>query len=198
MEPSKAARSFRIFRATARLGFAVAVAMAAGTALAQSLPELQITAPSDGTVVVPGQILMISVQSPAAVSFPNGVAIIGSNPLGGAGPVAALPYTFSLTIPANTNPGAYGLTAFGVDSTGVLAESSVTLQIEPANAPVLISVQPAQAVLAAIGSSVSVHVKATFADSSTADVTESANLSFLSAAPTVATVDAERAADGHR
>ena len=92
------ARSFRISRAAAVFAFAVAIAIVAGAAVAQNSPELQITAPSDGTVAVPGQTLTISVQSAAGVSFPNGVGIIGSNPLGAAGPVTAPPYNFLLIV----------------------------------------------------------------------------------------------------
>ncbi len=180
---SKVAKSIRIVRAAAAFALAIAIAISARSAMAQ---ELQITSPTTGTTAVPSQTVTITVQVAAGASFPSGVSIIGSDPLGGAGPVTVAPYSLSLTIPAGTAPGPYIITAIGIDSTGALTASTpITLQIEPASAPTSINVLPTQVVLSAIGASASLHVIATFPDSSTADVTEDTNMSYTPADPTI-------------
>jgi hypothetical protein len=182
---------FRVCRVLVRFATTIAIATAVGTAFGQpKLNELQITAPADGSTAALGQTLDVAVQVARGVSFPDGVGIVISDSLGGAGPVTAPPFTFSLPIPANASPGAYRLTAIGLDSKGALAASQpVTVHIEPATAPVQISVQPTQVLLPALGATMSLRVVATFADNSTANVTESTNMFYTSADPTVATAD---------
>jgi hypothetical protein len=180
------AEAFPFARVAAALMFTSAIAAFACAALAQPSPtpspELQITSPANNSTANPGQTLTITVNTLNGASFPNGISLWGSIPLGAAGVnTSGPPYTFSLTIPTTAPPGAYLITAIGNDSTGTTTGAQITIQVEPASTPTAINVQPSQVVLSAIGAAFPLLVIATFSDGSTEDVTDSANVSYTSA-----------------
>jgi hypothetical protein len=104
---------------------------------AQSPAALIIVSPSAGRMIQPGQAVAISVHV-ASGTYPYGVGILGQDPLGSAGPntVVGSTVSFTLTVPANTPPGPYEITAAAADSTGALASSEpVTIDVERADIP---------------------------------------------------------------
>jgi hypothetical protein len=68
------------------------------TAVPQAKPVLQITEPSAGSIVNPGQTLTVKVTSPTPGLFPE-VDLTGENPIGFAGTISLLPGELSVQIP---------------------------------------------------------------------------------------------------
>jgi hypothetical protein len=153
---------------------------------------LQITSPADGTIVGPGQTIAVVVTLGPGSSFPSGIGILGDVPLGGAGPALTPPFSFSLTIPINTSPRRYTITAVGRDASDQLVMSPpIGIQVEKAVAIVKLQVQLTQMTLHSIGHQLPIMVNATFSDGSTADVTGSGNTACASSNSGVATVDVD-------
>src|SRR5579862_1085917 len=89
--------------------FAVGLIFCSSFALSQTQPLLQITSPATGTIVSPGQTVVISVAADSSIS---GISVTSNTAAGFAqGPDAS--GQFSLTIPANTPIGQYQVTALG-------------------------------------------------------------------------------------
>ncbi len=90
---------------------------------------LQITSPASGTVVFPGQVVIISVGADPSVS---NIAILAQDPLGFSQATNGQPLQFQLSIPSNTTIGSYDVSALGTaaDGSGV-ASPSISLQGQP-------------------------------------------------------------------
>jgi hypothetical protein len=74
-------------------------------------PMLNITSPASGVTIAPGEVLNISVS--ASGTF-EGVGVdAGPYPFPDAPALAAPPYQFSVTLPADMAPGSYYITAWG-------------------------------------------------------------------------------------
>jgi hypothetical protein len=150
--------------------------------LAQSPASLTIVSPSAAGAIQAGKALEISVQV-AAGKFPNGVAIIGQDPLGATGPNAVVGSTVSFTITpsADTPPGPYEITAVGIDSTGTFASSKpLTVDVERADIPATVSVDPASVSFRYAGDTFPLTVIGTFPGGKYADLTHSTKLIFSS------------------
>src|SRR6266851_4875892 len=168
----------------AALLFLPLLALAQGTQ-----PQLQITSPSDGTLIAPGQTITIVATLSQGTSFAVGVVIVGEDPLGTSGLLTNAPYQFSLTIPNNSRPGGYQIVALGCTTPGVIVASSpVTIDVERPGAPVQLLAEPSQIQFESQGQQVPVRVTAKFSDGTMADVTRSSNITFSSSNATVATV----------
>ncbi len=102
------------------------LAFAALPCLAQS-NLLQITSPASGTVVHPGQVVVISVSADPSVSH---VAIMGEDPLGFSQTTNGQPLHFQLTIPSNTTIGSYNVTAMGSADRSLVASAPISLQVD--------------------------------------------------------------------
>lgn len=149
---------------------------------------LVITAPTAGTVVRPGQLLTVKVT--ATGTYPTGVAIVGGSPtLTSQGFQSGPNLTFSVTIPQRAKPGPFRISAVGANSAGALVTSEkVVLNVERAETPQSISVEPARIQFDFIGDSLSVDVYGTFADGSELLMTDSSLLQISSTDPKVAIV----------
>lgn len=151
---------------------------------------LVVTAPTNGTVVAPGQTITVSVTVKSG-TYPNGVAIIGGQvdgPMVTAGPLSGSSLSFSVTIPANANPGLLSITAGGTDSSGTLDSSaSVTLDVERTDTPVSLRVDPPSMHFAYLGQSLPLTVIGVYADGSWHGLTQSSILQISSTNTAVAT-----------
>lgn len=148
---------------------------------------LQITSPTDGSTVSPGQSLTVNVSASGAFQQ---VLVVGWSPIGFSDPLAAPPYQFTVQIPTNIQPGHYQLTADGVTTTGIETSSDpINIDIERPDAPISLSVQPSRLKLS-LGDAGYLRVIGTFSDGTTADLTLSTLTSYRST-PSVATVTSQ-------
>ncbi len=155
---------------------------------AQGATPLAITSPGNGTVVMSGQALPVTVIVRSG-TYPSGMVVIAQNPLGAAGPVTGSPATFYLTPPANTPPGTYSITAVAANASGVIVTSaSVTVDVERVDTAAAISVQPMTANLRFVGDTLPLSVTGTFTGGMLVDMTQSSKLTITSENPNVATV----------
>jgi len=179
----------RHLRRLAQWAIAGAVSLFTITAMTAT-PPLAITSPVEGATVIAGSPVAIAVTVVSG-SYPSGVAIIGQDPLGATGlqPVIGSTMTFSLTIPANTAPGSYTVTAVALSSAKALVSSvPVNVSVERADSPTALSVYPPAVYLDAVGSALPLTVMGTFAEGVTTEVTKSTRLTATSENTNVATV----------
>lgn len=170
--------------------FVAAVAIASVCAAQQNPPLLQITSPIDGTIVNPGQVVTVSVTSPASASF-SGLAVIGEKPIGFSNVQTSVPAQFSLTIPTDINCGPHALTAVGTTTSGQNAGSTpVQVDVERPDMPTAINPQIPQLSFKALGEQFPLVLLGTFSDGSILDVTESSYVTYSSGNTAIATVDA--------
>ena len=159
-------------------------------AAAQSPAALIIVSPSAGRTIQPGQALAISVHV-ASGTYPNGVGIAGQDPLGFAGPSPVVGSTVSLTltVPANTPPGPYLVTAAASDSTGALVSSKpFTLDVERADFPTALLVDPTSVKLRFVGDTTPLTIRGIFPGGPKVYLTHSTKLIFTSENTGVAVV----------
>ena len=170
--------------------FVAAVAIASVCAAQQNAALLQITSPIDGAIVNPGQVIAVSVTSPANASF-SGLAIIGEKPIGFSNVQTSVPAQFSLTIPTDINCGPHALTAVGATTSGQnVGSTPIQVDVERPDMPTVINPQIPALTLKALGEQFPLVMLANFSDGSVLDVTESSYMTYSSANTSVATVDA--------
>jgi hypothetical protein len=153
-------------------------------------PPIVITSPVEGTTVMAGKPVAISVNITSG-SYPAGIAIIGQDPLGDADiqPVSGSMMHFSLMIPANTPPNSYAITAVGMSTRGELVTSApVNIQVEGADKPTFLVIYPASIAFAVAGDTTEPTVVAQFTGGSSLEVTHSSRLVIRSEDPTVAVI----------
>ncbi len=102
MTPMRVENPFLTVRRTILLAAATVTLLAFRVGLAgQTQPALQITSPSDGSVVAPGQTISVSVSSPSNTAFKQ-VFVIGEQPLPNSSMATSAPASFSILIPQGT------------------------------------------------------------------------------------------------
>ncbi|MGH7141153.1 MAG: Ig-like domain-containing protein [Minisyncoccia bacterium] len=148
---------------------------------------ITIAAPTNGTVVSPGQTVPISV-SPAALS--SHIWVFAQTPLPGV-VLGSSPGAFTLTIPTTMPLGQYTLTATYVDSGGTVTYSSpVNLDVETSAAVAALNISPSPINFSAVGDYIPLQVSANMTDGGTIDITHSTRTTYTSANSDIATVDA--------
>jgi hypothetical protein len=168
----------------------VPLALATVCAGQQSQPLLQITSPTAGTVVNPGQTMTVAVTSPASASFSQ-VAVIGEDPIGFSSIATSVPAQFSFTIPTDIACRTYMLTAVGTTASGQSAESAtILIDVERPDLPTSLSALLPGITFEAQGEQSPAVILATFSDGSVLDVTESSNVAYSSSNTSIAMVDA--------
>lgn len=156
---------------------------------AQTPPALQITAPSDGSLVIPGQTISVSVTSPAGISFKQ-VFVIGWQPLPTSTMANSVPAQLSLVVPQKIALGKYFLTAWGATAGGeVLGSSPLNIDVERADLPNRLTFEQRTVIFVSQGEQRPLRVRGTFSDRGYFDVTRSSNLAFSSSNTSIATVD---------
>ena len=173
--------------ATVILGFLIPTTICASP---QGQPTLQITSPSAGTVVNPGQTLTVNITSPTPSAF-SGAALVGDNPLGFVGTISALPGQISVTIPSSQiDCGSYFLTVFGTPTSGRGPVSAIVrLDVERPDFPLTISATLPTIIFDFAGEQIPLELFAGFADGTTLSVTASSYVTYSSSNTAVATVD---------
>ena len=177
----------RVFQLKPRIVALAVFLLGAGSALRAQ--TLQITSPADGTVVSPGQVVVVTVAASGAQfnmvtllarSFPNGNVLTSS------------PYEFSIQIPSDNRLGRFVFTASGTTGPGqVFYSDPISIDVERPDAPISLSVNPSILTNMSVGNQSYIRdVQATFADGSTLNVENSDLTSFECDTPAVATVDA--------
>jgi uncharacterized protein YjdB len=189
MTPMRVENPFLTVRRTILLAAATVTLLAFRVGLAgQTQPALQITSPSDGSVVNPGQTISVSVSSPNNTAFKQ-VFVIGEQPLPSSSMATSAPASFSISIPQDTRPGKYMLTAWGTTTANQLRASSITVDVERTDLPTSLTANKTQVSLRSEGQPLPLRISGKFADGSVVDVTASSNLAYTSSNTSVATVN---------
>lgn len=178
------------------LGMA-AVLLSTGAGAQARSNALVITSPANGTVVAPGQTITVSITVNSG-TYPGGVVVVGGEdggpgvmeaPSSGPSPVSS-PSTvsISITIPTNAFPGKFGITATGVNPSGVLQGSfEVVLDVERTDSPVSLRVDPPSFHIQQ-GQTLQLSVTGVYADGSWHGLTHSSSLQMTSSNTAVVTV----------
>jgi len=158
----------------------------------QALPALQITSPPDGTTVVPGDSVTVSVKI-APQSNITAVVVIGSGPIGYSETKTLTPLQFTLSfsvkIPTNTQPGRYRLFSSGVGLGTAVDSAPIILNVERADPLVQLHVEPTQIAFERAGQEMPLRVIGTFANGAIADLTRSSRTSYSSNGSNIAVVN---------
>lgn len=169
----------------------MAISISGGLLMAQ--PALTITSPKNGTVVNPGQILDVTVETWPPGAF-RSVIVIGDDPIGLSDALGMPPYRFSLKIPLHVRPRQYTITANGFTEPGRGTNSEpVAIQVEHPGIPLSLTAEPGVLVFQYVGDECAVAAIGRFADADRVDLEESTYTTYVSDALKVATVTA----DGH-
>ena len=182
--------SFLVASRTSLLATTTVTLLAFSLSLAgQTQPALQITSPSDGTVVTPGQTISVSVSSANNTAFKQ-VFVIGEQPLPTSTIANSAPAQFSMLIPQGTRPGKYVLTAVGTTTANqVQPSAAVTVDVERADLPTSLTANKTRVSFDSQGERAPLRISGKFADGSVVDVTASSNLAYTSSNTRVATVN---------
>src|SRR5258708_21811035 len=162
-------------------------------ATAQQTPVLlQITAPTDGTIVAPGATISVTVSSPANVAF-TGVGVIGESPIPLTNSATAVPAQLPGTIRPTISLRTYALTAMGTASAGQDVESDpVEIDVERSDLPTSLSALLPRIIFQAQGEASPITLVAKFSDGAAPDVTESSRVTYTSSSTASAPVDETR------
>ena len=169
----------------------IAVPSLASAGSAQQNPALmQISSPADGAVVNPGQVVSVTVASPAGVTLAD-VGVVGEDPIGIVGEATSMPAQFSVTIPADIACRTYMLTALAGTAAGLKASVTIQIDVERPDLPTSIAPLLPQIIFDAPRDDFPIKMLGTFGDGSILEITESSKVAYSSSDPEVATVDAE-------
>jgi|HubBroStandDraft_6_1064221.scaffolds.fasta_scaffold40871_3 hypothetical protein len=148
---------------------------------------LQITSPLSGTIVYPGQVVIVSVSADPSVS---NIFVEGEHPLSFWNPIRGQSLQFQSTIPSDATIGSYDVTALGNAADGSLAASpQISLQVDTPYPAAISGTEPDVLRMSAPGEITPLHVMGTLPDGSQADITHSLQMSYSSENPQIATVD---------
>lgn len=154
--------------------------------IAQGLPALQITSPSSGTVVSPGQTIAVTVTVSPGASVAE-MIIIGEDPIGFSQVLTSSPYQFTLQLPTIIRAGSYKLTASATGSLGEDLESApITVDVEPAGAVTSLRVEPTMIQFSFVGDQMPLRVIGTV--QTAIDLTRSSKVTYASQNAAVAVV----------
>jgi hypothetical protein len=155
--------------------------------LLSAQPALQITSPANGTVVNPGQTLVVRVTASGGPF--QAVWLNTSLPEGPPNVLTTAPYDFTIQIPPNTRPETYTLKASGVIGPGQGTRSQlVQIRVEPPTSPAGWKVSPST-ITVWPGKHVKLEVTGKFASGPPLDMTYSTLTEYSTADPAIATID---------
>jgi hypothetical protein len=172
-----------------RFATIVGAALAIGRPCAAQPPKLlQITAPAARTIVNPGQIVKVTVTSPANVGFET-VEVISSRD-GSLSVATSLPAELSARIPRDSDCGRYLVSVHGRTVSGQLVSAYLELDVERPDAPTELSfLNDWRQLELRVGEDFHLNVLATFGDGSILEVTDSSHVTYRSSNTRVATID---------
>ena len=173
------------------MALVVAVFAWSGNSSAQAMPVLlQITTPTEGTVVHPGQTVTVVVAPISGDSFTS-VLVKGPYPFSMSPPVSASPYQISLPVPQKIAAGKYAITAYGARSSQNAGMSKpIHLDVEPGTPIASMRVDNPTIIFKQARDKIPVRVWGTFSEGSTMEITKSSGITDSSGNPDIATVDA--------
>src|SRR5712692_2646225 len=117
----------------------------------QTQPALQITSPTDGTIVAPGQTISVNVTAIGNISFKQ-VFVIGQQPLPVSSIANSVPAQFSIIVPQKISEGKYLLTASGITSANQDQGSSpITIDVERPDVPTRLTSDPDRVIFGSQG-----------------------------------------------
>ncbi len=156
--------------------------------LASAQASLRITSPPDGTVVRPGESVMVRVAASGEVL--KGVFIGGTGPIGfGKELITVPPYDFTIEIPKQINSGTYNLTADGATASRHDVKSdTVTIDVERASSPVSLHAEDFSSLRVHVGRMTYTRIVGVFGDGTSADLQLSTLTIFRTDNIAVATV----------
>ena len=169
------------------------VAFGIPAASAQDAPAvlLTITSPAPGTVVSPGQTVVLTVAAIGNASITY-VAVVGEDPFGLSATSTTVPAQFSFTVPSRIASRPFDFTATGATVTGAPVRSApIEIDVERPDLPRTLSTLLPSLTLGVTGERSPVVVTGTFPDDSVVDVTRSSHVTYQVADQNIATVDAE-------
>jgi hypothetical protein len=143
---------------------------------AQAQNSLQITNPAPGTVVNPGQTVVVNVLASGgpftSVSVLPTFDVNNDILL-----LTAPPYQFSFTVPVGSRPGLAAITAMGSTAAGEIDSLPVTIAIERSDSPQSITTDSSQLELR-IGDQMTISVAGTYEDGSIVDLSHSTQTKY--------------------
>ena len=146
--------------------------------MAQS-PVLQITAPSPGSVVSPGQQLNVTVT--AAQGATLGAVFVVAQNLGSSTVLTSAPFVYSFDMPTSGFTGPLTLTAVGVTGLGTLVFSTaVVISVERLMPPSTLTATPPKIAFAFAGQQLGLLISGVYSDGTIADLTHSPNILYKS------------------
>lgn len=156
----------------------VLVALAVYGAAPGRLPAqavLQITSPTNGAIVNPGQTMVVDVSASGVVLA--AARITAQDPIKSGQVLIAPPYQFAITIPTKIRPGPYSLVAEGSSvSSAVPSSDPVSIDVERTDTPQSIAAGPVLEL--AIGEHSPVRVDGTYTDGSVVDLSRSTQTTY--------------------
>lgn len=187
---------------TSRLSFTLSILCLMGSALPVAAqtgpreesngdPRLRIDSPRDGALVAPGDILRITVSSPARTRFTD-IGVVMEDWIGWADQGAtSLPAHFAIKIPKDISPGSYTVSAWAglAGRDGELVVAVIEVDIERREMPRAITPRLSGFHFEKKGAEGRIELLGDFGDSDVVDVTESSRVTFESSDAAVATVD---------
>ena len=184
---------------TTRLATIVTAALAIAPICAAQSPKrspklLQITSPANGAVVSPGDIVKVTVVSPANVRF-DSVALGSPIVDGFSGVATSVPAEFSLRVPPDIACGKDLVSVMGRTISGQSIWAAIELDVERPDTPIQLSLNESgdtrnwDLELVARGEPWHLVVLATFSDGRILVVTESSRVTYRSSNTRVARVD---------
>jgi hypothetical protein len=188
----------KLMRQARMIAIAVGVAIGAAvvamveTTRAQSVDELAIISPPDGTIVAPGDAVLVKVENRSGGTL-TGVGVVGEDPIGFSGIDVSAPdsvFNLAALIPLNMRLGPAKLAALAATTDdATLSSPPLTIDIERPDTPVGLDVAPAGISFRFVGERISILVTARYADGTAADATASSFVGYASSDDTIASVD---------
>jgi len=153
---------------------------------------LQVTSPPSGLSYYPlfqeGQTYTITLSADPSVS---NVLVTTQPPLPAAQPTGD-PLTFTLTLPTNISPGIYNISAAGGTASGDVEAAPVLIDVERADLPVSLSIQPPSVQLNGVGDQAPLSIWGTFNDGTTLFLSNSSSLNLSLGNRSVATATSQQ------
>lgn len=148
------------------------------------VPPLQITAPSSGAVVSPGQQLNVTVTATQGVGLPA-VFVVAQN-IGSSTVLSTPPFVYSIAVPSSGFTGPLTLTAVGVTGPDTAVFSApVMISVEKPTPPSALNATPPRIAFLYVGQQMRLLVAGVFSDGSTTDLSRSPRTLYRSSDTTV-------------
>jgi len=148
-------------------------------------PLLQFTSPLNEPSLAEGQTVTIAVSADPSV---QNVWVMAQAPLPDVQPTSS-PTQFTMRLPTNMTPGVYQIGAVGSNSSGDVESAPVLIDVEREDAPVSVTVNPANFQLFGVGSQLPLQIFGKYGDGARLFLSNSTLTQLVSSDTAVATVN---------